>query len=1307
MLIEAAIGASVGWLWGKLADAARDKDNENAIKKALEESIDLSFRKFQTKHGNSSASFFNQEFLNGYACPEILKYLTRHQQPDLDAVSKALPVNVIFVSDTGFKDEVKEFFDTVFDCMKSHKVLQEIISHRQIEETYQRTKDIQDEQEAKSKILDDGFKNIAFQQQETNRETTQILSQGSAHKQQLDKVLNLLSANLPLSKGNELNAFLTKQLDRTRDLIDNGQVDDAKSLLDSMKDEISESDDYTRFRWHTNLGACYLSHDNKHDAAEQYFTAYNFAENEEKAIANRVRALLLVDNFEEALKESDKAIHVFPQSGIAWALHINTKVLLNIEFDYSLLTVELQQDPSVLLTLSDLKLQEKAYEDSYTLAKDAFKQNEKSIFAKRAMLASALSWATEDDVKSYYKQLTAQQQNALKTAFAAFDDIIPFLQFIQSKHVFTEIAHNLACAAELLGEDQLKKEITTYAFSAYPDEEAFIWHRVKDLNESGDIDAIRKLTDSKINTLEKSVLFMAAEAGANTGDVEWVQSICQELRLRELGQNNLNELFGFKLCAIWKSGDKSSAIKLAKDNISKVTSYPSLLAFYIRILDEYGEINERDRWLQSCKALSDQTSSTDIIRKADLLYDFNYYYDASALYQRLIESPSDDYLTKRYLDSLIKSDQRAKALVELDRLPKEVRNTSFFKRIEANLARASGDLDTLERILKEELDANPSDSFAAIGYVATLYRKNQIEMLSKYLGSNPTFNPIVEQNEIEIAKYQMELGLENQALMRMYCLFRSNPNSSEIAGYFLLLMLLAKKLDQLKGVNEISASTVIYLESNGESKNIIIEPANFENGYGWPECINESSELANELIGKKVGDVVRLDSGLAFKQWGIVGIDSMFIFASNVAHKVVANSASSAGPLWSVNVGKVDGKFDFSPIIESLKQRSQHVEHVFSVYGEKAIPLQILSDALGTDIVTLLLEWPYKEYDLFIARGTNEEREAIKGLITRSDKPYVVDLSCLVELHVLGFLHKSLYVFGKPLVAPSVREQLLGIILIHNKMEPSSIASEIDGQLNFREIPRAYLEERSRFLNELLSFIDDHCEVVPVVGPEIVTEQQADLEQYIGFASNDTILLTRERNAILVSEDGGFRALASGMGVTSSSWLQPILMILRDKKVISEFQYSKSILSKLERRHNFTSVASNDLLWAAKSCPNKVSRDIESAIETFKSQALELTSGVVVSSQFLRGAAECVSPNVLYDYFNVLFKSLSYGRDQYANDIHEALRVNIVNAFPNIKHKRVKQISRKFGHLLDSPPPRRPQIKINVLAHAIRLALKQ
>lgn len=1308
-MLEIAIGTSVSWLWGKLADTAEAKDKEIAIKKALEESISQSYNNFQNKYGTSSESFFNQEFLENHICPEILKYLTRNQHPDLESVTNALPVNAIFVSENGFRDEIKDFFNMVMDSMKSHEILQEIINRIQIEETYQRTKDIQKEQKATNRLLEQSFEKISFEQEQENIKISGLASQTAEQHAELINVMtglqSQLSATLPDTKGNGLSELLTKQLDKARDLINDGRANDAHELLIIIEEEIALSDNYTRFRWHTNVGACNLAFGQRKEAAEQYFTAYNFAKNEEKAVANRIRAYLIIDKFDDGFIESEKALNEFPNSGLVWALHINAMQLLNNKFDESLIPSKLHNDSTILLMLSNLKLHENKFEESFILAQKSFEQDKFPNDAKRAMLASALSWITADTVKSYYRQFSVEQHDALKFAVDSFGEIIPFLKNIQSKSIFTEVAHNLTVAMELLDDQKTKNNISAYSFSMYPNENVFLWYKVKELRETNDNEAIHELTDNILDELEKPLLFTLAEISSNKGDIEWNEVILKHLSAKKLEKQELDELFGLKICVMWQSGDKSTAIKLAREHLPQIYSYPSLLSFYIRMLDECGEIEERDKLLLSCTNIGEKSSSHDVLQIADLLYNFDRYFEAANLYGQIIESPSDDYLTKRYLDSLIKSDQRAKAGSTLGLLDDEIRNQSPFKRIEANLARASGDLDRLEHILKDELQCYPSDSGLAAGYIATLYRKSKLDELHSYLSKNPVYDPIIEANEIEIAKYQMELGLEYQAMLRMYGLFRSHPNSSKIAGHFLLLVLLAKQIDTFKSLNNIAAGTAIYLESDGHKQTVVIEPKNFSTENGWPECVNEDTDLAKKLIGHCVGDLIDIDINIGAHKATIVNIESMFIFASNRAHKVVADSVASAGPVWSVNVKKPDGEYDFSLILESVKSRSQHVERVFNVYDDKKLPLQVLADALGSDVVTLLLEWPYKQFDLFVGAGIYEEREKFKGLINEGGKSYVIDLSCLVELNRLSMLDNALVLLGRPLVTASLKEQLLRIIHIHNKMNPDGMVSEIDGQLTYQKIPVEHLEARKNFLNSLLKFIDDCCEVVPVIGPDVVTEQQTTIGELIGYSSHDAIYLALERDAILVSEDGGFRSIAKGMGVTSCTWIQPLLMILRDRNAISEDQYSRCILDKITLRHDFTSVTANDLLWAAKSYPDSIAPDVESAFETFKKPTLDLTSGVVVGSQFLEIVAKRVNPNTLYQYYKLILDVLSFGREIYTDDIHESLRAHIVSALSQIKYKKAKLIIRKFGDKLAPPKPK--PISIKPIVRAIRRAIRR
>ncbi|SDH96967.1 toll/interleukin-1 receptor domain-containing protein [Nitrosomonas sp. Nm132] len=1178
-----------------------------------------------------------------------------------------------------------------------HTIPQEIKDRNQNEEINQVTKTILEEQKTTNKSLEQNFGEISLEHENINEKSNQFPSRSAEQHTEIITAINGLKASLPDPKGNELNKLITIQLDRARDFIRDIRANDALELLVSLEATISNCDNYTRFRWHTNIGACYLLLDQREEAAEQYLTAYNFAKDEEKAVANKIRAHLLINQFDYGLKESEKALRNYPDSGIVWAMYIKVKQLLNEEFDLSLLPVALQNDSTILLMLADLKLVEKDFEDSFNLTRKAFDLDNSSIDVKRAMLISAISWATADEVKSYFRQIRSEQYDALKYAVNSFNDIRAFLGSIQSKPVFIEVAHNLTVAIELLGNQEQKKDITAYAFSSYPDEHAFIKYKIKEFEELGDIDSIRELTDNFLNDLEKPVLYLLAEISANKGNLEWNEKILKKINAGILEKRELDELFGLRICALWRSGNKLDAIKLARDNLAQIKASPALLSFYIRMIDEHGDSNERDKMLLLCSNLPENFSSDDIVQFADLFYDFGKYFEAANFYSRLIELPADDYLTKRYLDSLIKSDQRAKALVVLERISNEIREQLPFRRFEAILARASGDLDKLENILEQELKLLPSDSGVALDYISTLYRKNKTKELYDYLAQNPTFGHIIEANEIEIAKYQIVQGLEYEAMLRMYTLFRSNPNSSEIAGYYFLLLIQTKKSDVFKSLRKVEPGTAVYLESDRYNKVVVIEPRHLSEGGGWPECINEESKIAKRLSSHCVGDFVEIEIGIEIHKAKITNIKSMFIFAFDYAHKVIADSASSVGPVWSMNLQKLDGEFDFNPILKSLKSRRQHVERVFNVCDEKKFPLQIIADAIGVDIVTLLLEWPFKHFDLFVSTGVSEELENCKKVIEKGEKSYVIDITGLIELNRLGLLPEILEIIGRPLVSASLKEQLLGLIHVQKNTNPDGFASEINGRIQYQEIPEQYLDERKSFLDKLLRFIDDYCEVSPVMGPDVIGEQLAFIDELIGYPLKDAIYLSLERQAVLISEDGAFNSLAKSIGVTTSTCIQPLLMVLRERKIITEDEYSRCILDKLNRRHDFTSVTANDLLWAAKLCPKTVSPGIESAFQTFRKSTLDWVSGLRVGSLFLKLAAKYITPDVLYRYYQLLLDCLSSGREDSSYIIKESLRVYLVNSLSEIQDKKAKLIIKKFGSIL-VPQPFPLKIKPIVLA---------
>jgi hypothetical protein len=99
-------------------------------------------------------------------------------------------------------------------------------------------------------------------------------------------------------------------------------------------------------------------------------------------------------------------------------------------------------------------------------------------------------------------------------------------------------------------------------------------------------------------------------------------------------------------------------------------------------------------------------------------------------------------------------------------------------------------------------------------------------------------------------------------------------------------------------------------------------------------------------------------------EYEIDGIEHILLFASRKAHELIAANAIPTGPLWSVRVVKDSGEPDIEAIRESLTARSKYVRSVVNTYKERKLPICRLAKALGTDVVSLLFEWPYQHAEM-------------------------------------------------------------------------------------------------------------------------------------------------------------------------------------------------------------------------------------------------------------------------------------------------------------------------------------------------------
>ena len=1090
----------------------------------------------------------------------------------------------------------------------------------------------------------------------------------------------------PPASGEEADPRVAATLDIVRDCLRQGKSRDALALLTGLGDPVQFRDNFSRFRWHTNHAAIALIEGHFQDAAEEFLSAFRLAPDNEKAHANRAHALLLKNLPEAALAVCDESLRLFPSNTLLWSVKMSAARLTGDPDPERHLPSAISDNADILFARAHLRGTRGDHPSALALLRRCMNVDERSFEVGRAFLANALSWATCDPVAAHCSQLTAAQREALEFAVQRLEPLEQTLSAIQSDHASREVTNNIAIALELLGQLERARATALTALRRHPLVEGLLRIRLTELADREDFEAIRALTDPRLGELPASVLGLLAEISANHGDVPWNDTIVAALDAADVAEAQLRDVRVLAIHARWMAGQRREPIEALERHLRDHPDHALAAVIRGQMLLKSGRNEDAHLQADECRAQTEEADrSLSVLLLADFLFDLRRFVDAASLYARLLVVPGDDMITRRLLACLIESDQRQRAVHIFEQLPDSVRKRSAFRRIQANLARSTGDWALMRDVLSEELNANPADSGIALGYVGALYRLNDGATLNAYLASDPKFSTASPENEFEFAKYQIHHGLTALAITRLYRLYRANTGSVRVASYYLSQLLIGGRIPELETPVSVQSGTVVRLQGATDARVVAIDIDDSRETEAWPELVPTTSAIAKALVGLRSGDHVTLPGPITAQDFEIIGIDSLFTFIAGKAHDQVAAAADPVGPLRSVRIIKDDGTPNVDMLLASARQRSEHVHTVFEAYRRHRFPISMLAKALGTDPVTLLLEWPSKDATLFVSIGTKEERESARAVLQQKGNRYVVDLLTVAELVQRRSLGAASRLLGRPLIPQTAREHLLLLRQQIDVARSTATISEQDGRLHWTDTPTDYYQKRAAVLEAILDGIDKYCEVVPTVGPTEVTDQHRFLADALDTDSLDALYLCIERNAVLFSEDAALRLLAPDAGVPLSIGVQPLMMESCAAGLVSPNVYADAIHDKIASGHEFVSVGADDLVMLALRSPHEVSEKVRTALETFRRPNLELISGVRVACEFLSRITQRVPVSTASEYGLLVLDVLQHGRPERTPVIHRVVAHSVQQSLQQGRHHLTARERRALAPLLKDP----------------------
>lgn len=308
---------------------------------------------------------------------------------------------------------------------------------------------------------------------------------------------------------------------------------------------------------------------------------------------------------------------------------------------------------------------------------------------------------------------------------------------------------------------------------------------------------------------------------------------------------------------------------------------------------------------------------------------------------------------------------------------------------------------------------------------------------------------------------------------------------------------------------------------------------------------------------------------------------------------------------------------DMGRVTKAAHERDQSV---LDKYAANALPFCFVANALGKDVIDGWAGLPGVGIQPRVCIGSRDEREnATKEIQARTRNGCVLDpitAALISDFHLWDTISR---VCGQVHVTQSTLEVFAKreIEAKNNVDRQTGMTSWRDGRLTFIEISpeqnKAAHEEKKRQREDVLA----HCKIATAVPQTDLSGQNLKIAEMLGTAARDSVLAAEGNELLLLSEDQGLRQWAVGALEIGTSWLQPVLLLAKDRGLISIEDYTKFIADCLNREFTYVSMDSQTLLTQAKAEGFNGRGTVKRMLEVVGGKNADLETNLGVAATFL------------------------------------------------------------------------------------------
>jgi tetratricopeptide (TPR) repeat protein len=1031
-------------------------------------------------------------------------------------------------------------------------------------------------------------------------------------------------------------------IDYSKQLLETYKPETAFDYLNKLKEKIwNKSSSKDKFRIITNMGSAKFNMNLFDEAAELFIQAYEYNQEDEKSLSNLALAYSIKNDIDKVNDIIDKVFKINSESVEAYLLYINFSKL-EIDTIISSIPNDILNKPEICNSIGFRYLKEHKYKDSIRYFRKTIEIDKENVPDYKANLAGCLLEAIDSN------DIIRIELNIKETLLEVIELYNKALDKIKETELFKfkyPWIFNRGLARKLIG-NTIESETDMLLALGYNKNDRIIKHNLSLLyfeqDKNKGIDFLKELVETD-NFIEDKLLlsdFYRLNNDYKKG----------EIILLDLINDNIEDKYKINAYRILENIYEQQGInnKAEEVNLKRLKLNPKdILARIDSAKRSYNDNNIElftTKLKEASKCLNSDTPFTERIELANALYDNQLMKEAIPIYESFVNQIEDTTNSRRLLNCYYEATKWDKALKLCQNIRRNNDKDISLIKMETYIYEQLGDNQKACELFEEYLRKYNEPEIQL--YLGFLYlRMKEDDKLDKLLDDEIIFDNLVLEQRIELAHLYSIRDKRNKFFNLIYETRRKFFDKSAAHSSYVWLMVQRGDKDlNLLNIKSVSNNTVVFLTNGDRNKNYIIDDR--EDADLSKNEINSKNQLYNKLIEKKINDEVIFETELSKDIMVINNIKSKYIHAFHESMELFNIQFPEDKSFQKVTIENNDVTKVLNILSKNSKEQEITFNQILDYYKKGRITVGIISNYLNKSIIEI---WSFliQDSNLGLINNTGNKNEIhIANSFFNFGKKIIIDQITLNTLVNLKIDKDLLLKVDKFYISQTVIDEINQYKSEIDLFKEQSGFTIIKNGDDFKkiEITPKIKESQLSYLNELLIFVNDFCQIIPLDAEALskINDYQ-NFKKTLGVSSINSILLAKQEDGILYSDDFVLRNLAKTEFDINGIWSQFYLQKLFINNILSSDNYYDYVISLSDMNYIHTSINAEIIIHSLKKSNWILTASCIKLLSVLNGNNSDTISAIMVTVDFTfhlwnQMISDTLRDNLLIGLINQLFK---------------------------------------------------------------------